>query len=50
MPVVPPAPAMFSTMNCWPSDFEKYSPTMRAMMSVGPPAANGTMMVTGRVG
>ena len=50
MPVVPPAPATFSTTNCWPSAFEKYSPVMRAMMSVGPPAANGTMIVTGRDG
>ena len=50
MPVVPPAPATFSTTNCWPSAFEKYSPVMRAMMSVGPPAANGTTIVTGRDG
>ena len=50
MPVVPPAPATFSTTNCWPSALEKYSPVMRAITSVGPPAANGTMMVTGRVG
>jgi hypothetical protein len=50
MPVVPPAPATFSTMTGWPSVLDMFSPTMRAITSVGPPAANGTIMVMGRVG
>src|SRR5262245_37406926 len=50
MPVVPPAPATFSTMIGWPSVFCIYSPTMRAIVSVGPPAANGTIMVIGLSG
>src|SRR5947209_4246170 len=37
-------------MNCWPSSFPMRSPTMRATTSVGPPAANGTMMVIGLLG
>ena len=44
MPVVPPAPATFSITICCPSVRDMCSPTMRAMMSVGPPAANGTIM------
>ena len=47
MPVVPPAPTTFSITNGWPSVFDMWSPTMRAMTSVGPPAANGTIMVIG---
>ena len=45
-----PVPATFSTMTCWPSVLEKLSAVMRAMMSVGPPAANGTIMAIGFVG
>jgi hypothetical protein len=36
MPVVPPAPATFSTTTCWPSVRDMCSPTMRATTSVGP--------------
>src|SRR5262245_32063970 len=50
MPVVPPAPATFSTTNCCPSARESCSATMRPVMSAGPPAANGTMTVTARAG
>src|SRR5215218_1816081 len=50
MPVVPPAPATFSTTICCPSVRDMCSPTMRATMSVGPPAANGTIIVIGRAG
>ena len=39
-----------STTTCWPSVRDMWSPTIRAMTSVGPPAANGTIMVTGRCG
>jgi hypothetical protein len=34
----------------WPSVFDIGSATRRVTTSVGPPAANGTMMVIGRVG
>src|SRR5262245_43057080 len=37
-------------MNCCPSVRAMYSPTIRALTSVDPPAANGTTIVTGRVG
>jgi hypothetical protein len=50
MPVVPPAPATFSMMICWPSVRDMCSPTMRAVTSVGPPAAKGTIIVMGRSG
>jgi len=50
VPVVPPAPATFSTGNCWPDARENWSATMRPVMSAGPPAANGTTIVTARVG
>jgi hypothetical protein len=49
-PIVPPAPGTFSTMNCFPSVCDMCSLTTRAAKSVVPPAANGTTMVTGRVG
>ena len=48
--VVPPAPTTFSMTMVWPSVCAMWSPTMRAITSVGPPAANGTIMVMGRVG
>src|SRR6478735_4768762 len=46
-PMVPPAPPTFSTITGWPSDAFMCSATMRATMSVMPPAGNGTMSVTG---
>src|SRR5258708_988904 len=45
--MVPPAPATFSTITGWPSEAFMWSPTMRATMSVMPPAGNGTTSVTG---
>ena len=49
-PTVPPAPTTFSTMIRWPSVRDMCSPTRRAVTSVAPPAANGTIMVIGRDG
>jgi hypothetical protein len=41
---------VFSMMMVWPSDARIRSPMMRAIVSVGPPAANGTTRVIGRAG
>jgi hypothetical protein len=49
-PMLPPAPARLSTTTFWPQIADNFSPTIRATTSVLPPAAKGTMMVTGRVG
>src|SRR6188474_797222 len=49
-PTLPPAPARLSTMNCWPNAFDSSGATARARMSVVPPAANGTTILTGFVG
>jgi len=46
----PPAPALFSTTNGWPSASCRYCPTIRAAVSVWLPAANGVTMVTVRAG
>ena len=48
--IVPPAPAVFSITTGWPSERAMRSPRMRAIVSVGPPAANGTTTVMGREG
>ena len=48
--MVPPAPATFSTTMVCPSVRDMRSASMRAMVSVGPPAAKGTMRVMGFVG
>src|SRR5262249_28834621 len=45
-----PAPPLFSTTTCWPHVLESFSPSMRATISVGPPAATGTMRRTGLFG
>ncbi len=45
-----PAPVTFSMMTAWPSVSFMRSPRMRASVSVGPPAGNGTIMVIGREG
>ncbi len=50
MPMVPPAPPTFSTRMVWPSVRPIDSPMRRATVSVGPPAAAGTMIVIGLVG
>ena len=44
------APERFSTTTGWPRDRPKGSATARARMSVEPPGAHGTTMVTGRFG
>jgi hypothetical protein len=49
-PSVPPAPPTFSMMICWPRLCDMVSPRMRAIASVVPPAANGTIRVIGRLG
>ena len=46
-PIEPAAPATFSTTKDWPSDSFMRSASIRASVSAGPPAANGTTMVTG---
>src|SRR5262245_41374454 len=50
MPMVPPAPPTFSTTTCCPSVRLMESATRRATVSVGPPAAAGTTIVTGLSG
>src|SRR6185295_2539719 len=46
MPICDAAPGRFSTTTLWFRDFDRYSATMRAVRSVPPPGANGTMMRT----
>ena len=41
---------MLSTTSCWPSSSDIRGVMMRATTSIGPPAANGTTIVTGRAG
>ena len=50
MPSVPPAPVRFSTTICWPIERDMTSPTARAIKSIAPPGASGTMKRTGRFG
>jgi hypothetical protein len=45
MPMVPPAPPELSTTTCCLSELVSVTPRLRASVSVGPPAANGTMTV-----
>src|SRR5258706_85223 len=47
MPIIWPAPGRLSTTNCCASDSESFCARARAMMSVPPPAAEGTMKRTG---
>src|SRR5574343_1431184 len=49
-PMLPPAPARLSTTTGWPSSALSAWPTMRARMSVVPPAEKGTTMVMGLEG
>src|SRR5262249_44454910 len=46
----PPAPVTSSTSTVWPRLFVMRSAMMRAIVSVGPPAENGTTTVTGFAG
>src|SRR6266705_219421 len=50
IPIIWPAPGRLSTTNCCPSDSESFCASARAMMSVPPPAAEGTMKRTGFAG
>src|SRR5262245_34572035 len=45
-----PAPPRLSITICWPRLSLIFGATMRAMMSVLPPGANGTIRRTGRTG
>src|SRR5262245_6175922 len=47
---MPPAPPTFSMMICWPSVALIAGASTRATTSLGPPAANVTTRVNGRVG
>src|SRR3990170_8553495 len=47
---MPPALGRFSTITVWPSGLPMAWARMRATVSVGPPAANGTTIETLRVG
>jgi hypothetical protein len=48
--MVPPAPTTFSMMIGWPSAFDMPAAVTRAIVSVGPPAVNGTIRVIARAG
>src|SRR5499426_382056 len=50
MPIAPPAPVTSSITTGWPRAACIGSARMRHKVSSGPPAENGTMMVTGLVG
>src|SRR6516162_5274436 len=50
IPTLPPAPTLFSTMNCCPRISDRYCPMTRATMSFGPPAEKHTIQRTGRIG
>jgi hypothetical protein len=47
---MPPAPPTFSTTIGWPRRSLRLAAITRPSRSVGPPAAKGITMVTGRVG
>src|ERR1700722_9859322 len=47
---MPPAPPMFSTITCCCKASLKADCRMRATASIGPPVANGTTNVSGRLG
>jgi hypothetical protein len=50
VPMLPPAPALFSTTNCWPSRSPMALAAVRPITSVGPPGGKGTTMRTGLAG
>src|ERR1700755_3395560 len=50
VPMMPPAPGLFSTMKVCPIDRVNESATRRATMSVAEPGVNATMILTGLVG
>src|ERR1700674_5364015 len=47
---MPPAPPTFSTITCCCKASLKADCRIRATASIGPPAANGTTIVSGRIG
>src|SRR5262245_33154501 len=49
-PIMPPAPARFSMMTDWPRICCMIGATRRAVTSVLPPGANGTMILIGSLG
>src|SRR3954453_20682331 len=48
--MLPPAPARFSTITCWPMFSARNLATTRATVSVPPPGSKPTTMVTGLEG
>src|SRR5689334_21326830 len=50
MPMLPAAPALFSTITGCPHFSESFCPTTRGARSATPPAGKGTMIRTGFVG
>src|SRR5262249_55664744 len=50
IPMVPPAPVRFSTTTCCPIVRDMRSPVARAIKSIAPPGASGTMNRTGLFG
>jgi hypothetical protein len=50
MPIMLPAPGLFSTTKGWPNALEKCCASTRARMSVPPPGGEGTITFTGRAG
>ena len=48
--MLPPAPGLFSMMNCCPVFWAAYCEKVRAMASVSPPGGKFTTMVTGLLG
>jgi hypothetical protein len=49
-PITPPPPALLSTTTACPSNLPKGSATIRAIKSVVPPAAKGTIKRMGLLG
>ena len=49
-PIVPLAPSRLVTTTCWPSSSESALATERPITSLLPPAGNGTITSSGRVG
>src|SRR5262245_6920074 len=49
-PVRPPAPPRVSTTTCWPSSADRPLASERPNRSAAPPAANGTISLSGRFG
>src|SRR5690606_40008479 len=47
VPIVPPAPPLFSTINGWFRALDSFSPTVRAIRSPVCPAGKGTIIDTG---